>query len=67
MKGCIIKNDETSLIEVLDCINDFGKYNCLITNIECYSLDEEMSGNLDDEYCWIQGKELLRLLEKEDF
>ena len=67
MKGCIIKNDETSLIEVLDCINDFDKYNCLITNIECYPLDEEISGILDDEYCWIEGKELLRLLEKEDF
>lgn len=67
MKGCIIKNDETSLIEVLDCINDLDKYNCLITNIECYPLDEEISGILHGEYCWLEGKELLRLLEKEDF
>lgn len=67
MKGCIIENDETSLIEVLNCINDFNKYNCLITNIECYPLDEEISGILDDEYWWIEGKELLRLLKKEDF
>lgn len=67
MKGCLIKNNETSLIEVLDCINDFDKCNCLITNIECYPLDKEIAAILDDEYCWIEGKELLRLLEKDDF
>lgn len=67
MKGCIIINDETSLIEVFNCIEDFDKYNWLITNIECYPLDKEISGILDGEYCWIEGKELLRLLQKEDF
>ena len=67
MKGCIIKIDEISLIEVIDCINDFDQYNCLITNIECYPLDEEISRILDSEYCWVEGKEFLRLLKKEDF
>lgn len=67
MKGCIIKIDEISLKEVIDCINDFEQYNYLITNIECYPLDKEISQILDNEYCWIEGKELLRLLKKEDF
>ena len=67
MKGCIIKSDEISLKEVIDCINDFDQYNCFITNIECYPLDKEISGILDNEYCWIEGKELVRLLKKEDF
>lgn len=42
------------------------KYNWLIINIECYSLDEDITRFIDNEYCWIEGKELLRLLEKED-
>lgn len=67
MKGCLIQNNETSLIEVLNCINDFDICNCLITNIECYPLDKEISEILDDEYCWIEGKELLRLLKKDNF
>lgn len=41
MKGCIIKNDETSIKEVFNCIKDVDKYNWLITNIKCHPLDEE--------------------------
>ena len=67
MKGCIIKNDEISIKEVLNCIEDVDKCNWLITNMECYPLEEEVTEFLDNEYCWIEGKELLRLLEKEDF
>ena len=66
MKGCIINSDKVSLADVFDCINDFEEYNCLITNIECYPLDEEISAIFSDEYCWIEGKKLLRLLEKEN-
>ena len=66
MKGCIINSDKVSLAEIFDCINDFEEYNCLITNIECYPLDEEISAIFSDEYCWIEGKKLLRLLEKEN-
>ena len=64
MKGCIINYDKTSLIEVFDCINDFDKCNCLITNIECCPADREISEIMDAEYCWIDGKELLRLFLK---
>lgn len=45
---------------------DVDKYNSLITNIECYPLDEEIAEILDNEYSWSEGKELMRLLEKED-
>lgn len=67
MKGCIIKNNEISIKEIFDCIEDIGKYNWLITNIDCYPLDEEIVEKMNKEYCWIEGTELLRLLNKEDF
>lgn len=67
MKGCIIKNDEISIKEILSRIEDVDKCNWLITNMEGYPLDEKITEFLDNEYCWIEGKELLRLLEKEDF
>ena len=43
------------------------KYNWLITNIECYPSDEEIAKTLDNEYCWIAGKDLVQLLDKEEF
>lgn len=64
MKGCIINSDKVSLADVFDCINDFEEYNCLITNIECYPLEEEISAIFSDEYCRIEGEKLLRLLKK---
>ena len=67
MKGCIIKNDEISIKDICNIIGDVDNYNWLITNIECYPSDEEIVKILDAEYCWIDGKELLRLLKKEDF
>ena len=67
VKGCIINYDKTSLIEVFGCMNDFDKCNCLITNIECCPADRVIYEIMDAEYCWIDGKELLRLLKKEDF
>ncbi|MBP3617684.1 MAG: hypothetical protein J6J38_06575 [Lachnospiraceae bacterium] len=67
MKGCIINYDETSLNEIFDDIESFDKYNLLITNMECYPLDEKMSEMFSNEYCWIEGKELLQLLKKEEF
>lgn len=67
MKGCIINYDETSLKEIFDDIESFDKYNLFITNMECYPLDEKMSEMFSNEYCWIEGKELLQLLKKEEF
>ena len=64
VKGCIINYDKTSLIELFGCMNDFDKCNCLITNIECCPADREISEIMDAEYCWIDGKELLRFIEK---
>ena len=66
MKGCII-NNELSISNIFSYIEDIAKYNWLITNIECYPSDEEIARKLDDEYCWIEGKDLLQLLNKEDF
>lgn len=45
-------------------MNDFDKCNCLITNIECCPADREIYEIMAAEYCWIDGKELLRLLKK---
>lgn len=67
MKGCIINYDKISLKEIFDDIESFDKYNLLITNMECYPLDEKMSEMFSNEYCWIEGKELLQLLKKEEF
>lgn len=67
MKGCIIKNEEISIKEVFNRVKDVDKYNWLITDMECYPLDEELAESLNKEYCWVEGKELLQLLEKEDF
>ena len=66
MKGCII-NNELSISNIFSYIEDIAKYNWLITNIECYPSDEEIARKLADEYCWIEGKDLLQLLNKEDF
>lgn len=67
MKGCIIKNDQISIKDICNCIEDVDKYNWLITNIECYPSDEEIAKTLDNEYCWIAGRDLLQLLDKEEF
>ncbi len=66
MKGCII-NNELSISNIFSYIEDIAKYNWLITNIECYPSDEEIARKLADEYCWIEGKDLFQLLNKEDF
>lgn len=67
MKGCIIKNGEISIKDVCNCIEDIREYNWLITNIDCYPSDEEIVKKLDNKYCWIAGKDLLQLLNKEEF
>lgn len=67
MKGCIIKNNEITIKSICNCIGDVDKYNWLITNIECYPSDEEIIEILDNEYCWIEGKDLLQILDKEEF
>ena len=33
----------------------------------CYPSDEEIAKTLDNEYCWIAGKDLVQLLDKEEF
>lgn len=67
MKGCIIKNNEITIKDVYNIIGDADNYNWLITNIECYPNNQEIVKVLDNEYCWIGGKELLDLLNKEEF
>ena len=67
MKGSIIKNNKISIKDTLGCIVGLEKLNWLITDIECYPNDKEISKILDNEYCWITGIELLQLLDKEEF
>lgn len=67
MKGCIIKNDKISIKDIFNCIENVDRYNWLITNMECYPSDKEIVKKLNNEYCWIEGKDLLQLLDKEKF
>lgn len=67
MRGCIIKDNEISIKNIYNCIQDVEKYNWLITNVECYPSEEGISKKFADEYCWMRGKDLLQLLYKEDF
>lgn len=67
MKGCIINNEKISIRDIFDCIESADNYNWLISNIECYPVDENILKTLSGEYCWITGKELLNLLYQEDF
>ncbi|SET31224.1 hypothetical protein [[Clostridium] polysaccharolyticum] len=67
MKGCIIKNREISIRKIFDGIKNADKYHWLITDMECYPMDAQIAKTLDKDYCWITGKELLTLLQKEEF
>lgn len=67
MKGCIIKNRELSIAKIFDIIDGVEKYNWMITNIECCPNDEYIQKILKCPYCWISGRDLLNLLQKEDF
>lgn len=46
--------------------NDQLKYNWLVTNCECYLSDREMQDLFDQDYAWISGEDLTRLVEKEN-
>ncbi|MCM1161728.1 MAG: hypothetical protein NC412_10930 [Roseburia sp.] len=67
MKGCIIKNNGLTIKDVYNCVEDVDKYNWLITNIECYPNNMKIKRLLSNEYCWIAGKDLLKILYTEDF
>lgn len=67
MKGCIIKNDQIGIKNIVNCIQNVEKYNWLISNMECYPVDEQIAKAFENEYCWISGTNLLQLLDKEDF
>ena len=47
--------------------NKQTQYNWLISDCECYPLDEEIDQLLNQEYCWLSGEELTELVAKEDF
>lgn len=66
MNGCIIRNDDISIKDIYNCIENADKYNWLITNFECYPSNDEIVKILDNEYCWLSGSDLLQLLNKED-
>ena len=42
-------------------------YNWLITDSECYPIDEESRRMFYQEYCWLSGDELSAIVQKEDF
>lgn len=67
MKGCIIKDEELPIRDVCTCVENVDKYNWLITNIECYPSNMQIKKLLDNEYCWISGKNLMKILYTEKF
>ena len=46
--------------------NEQLKYNWLITYCECYLSDPEMQNLLDQDYAWVSGETLTRLVENEN-
>lgn len=67
MKGCIIEGKEISIKDIYDCLGNVEEYNWLITNMECYPRNKKIIEILGDEYCWITGKDLIKLLNAENF
>lgn len=71
MKGLVIdKNNEyhTFLKKVFDLIdNKQLDYNWLISDFECYPITQKNIELLSNEWCWITGEELTRMIEEEDF
>lgn len=47
--------------------NAQDNYNWLITDCECYPNSKEIEQMLDQEYCWLSGKELSNIVAQEDF
>ena len=63
MKGCIIEGSEIE--KVFNCIKELKNYNWLITDMECYTDDKNLLNVIDNKYCWVHGKDLLKLLKIE--
>jgi hypothetical protein len=71
MYGAIINKGEqyyTDLYKVFNAINNVQKnYNWLITDCVCYPSTKQFAEILYNEYCWLSGSELTRIVEKENF
>mgnify|MGYP000100909306 CR=1 FL=1 len=71
MNGLVIEKGEkyfTFLKSIFLAIENVQKeYNWLITGHECYPQNTEYAKKLSEEYCWITGKELTKMIDDEDF
>ena len=72
MKKIILKNDEKEYTYMLDIINSLGgkKLNCtwLITDIEAYPNNKDINSIIcEKNYVILSNKELINMLEKENF
>ena len=69
--GAIIEQGEeyyTYLRKIFNAINNEQmNYNWLITDYECYPKSTEIRSLLSEDYCWLTGEQLTRIVEKEDF
>lgn len=69
--GAISIDDEqyyTYLKKVFEAIdNKQLEYNWLITDCVCYLYDKEIEDTLRQEYCWISGEELTKIVTQDDF
>lgn len=70
MKGAILykgKIGHTNLGRIFNAINNEQlKYNWLVTCCECYFTDNEVNNFLEQDYVWISGEDLTKIIEKED-
>lgn len=58
----------TYMSKVFQAINNAQlQYNWLITDCVCYPQNNDVEKLLDQEYCWLSGKELSAIIEQEDF
>lgn len=70
MKRMISEDDEkfyTYMLKVIQSIDDDFDCNWLITDIDAYPSNKETEEMLNTDYLFLSHKELLSLLEKEDF
>ncbi len=71
MRGAILNKGEsgyTIMSRIFNAINQVQKnYNWLITDVNAYPNDPIFEKLVNEEYIWMTGDELTKMVEKEDF
>ncbi|HHT86318.1 MAG TPA: hypothetical protein GXZ61_01430 [Clostridiales bacterium] len=70
MKGAILMEGErfyTDMRRMLTGVKNVTDYNWLITDCLCYPKNARIDAMLSEEYCFLSGEELLKLVKTENF